>query len=117
MKCAYAFATPYGVSGESGVSSVCGDCERLAEDLARARLVEADRGIDLADRLEQRGDADRGELGGEHRLLPRGRHERDRREVVDLVRAARAERAHQGELIAQVGLDEVDALRIASRFG
>ena len=25
MKCAYAFATPYGVSGESGVSSVCGD--------------------------------------------------------------------------------------------
>src|SRR5574340_855384 len=24
MKCPYAFATPYGVSGESGVSSVCG---------------------------------------------------------------------------------------------
>ena len=24
MKCAYAFATPYGVSGESGVSSSCG---------------------------------------------------------------------------------------------
>ena len=46
MKWPYAFATPYGVSGASGVSSVCGTSTRLAEDLARRGLVEADRRVD-----------------------------------------------------------------------
>ena len=63
MKCPYAFATPYGVTGESGVVLVLRHLGRLAEDLARRRLVHADRRIDGADRLEQRGDADGGELG------------------------------------------------------
>ena len=110
MKCAYAFATPYGVSGESGVSLVLRRLDGLAEDLRRRRLVEADRRIDLADRLEQRRRADGGELRGQHRLLPRHRHERDGREVVDLVRPERAQRANERELVVHVGLDELEAV-------
>ena len=58
----------------------------LAEHLARRRLVEADRRVDLADRLEHARHALRVELAGQHRLIPRRRHERHRREVVELVR-------------------------------
>ena len=58
----------------------------LAEHLARRRLIDADRRIDLANRLEHARHALRVELAGEHRLIPRRRHERHRREVVDLVR-------------------------------
>ena len=43
----------------------------LAEHLAGGRLVEADPGSTCADRLEHAGDAQRGELGGQHRLVPR----------------------------------------------
>ena len=85
--------------------------DRLAEDLRRRRLVEADRRTDLPDRLEQRRDADRGELGCQHRLLPRHRHERDRREVVHLVRRAGLQRARQRDPVVEVGLDQLDAIR------
>ena len=44
--------------------------------------------IDLADRLEHRGRAHRGELGGADRLVPRARDERRRRKVVDFLGAA-----------------------------
>ena len=84
MKCPYALATPYGVSGRERRRLGLRRLPRLAEDLARRRLVEPDRRIDLADRLEHRGHADRGELGRQHRLVPRARHERRRGEVEDL---------------------------------
>jgi hypothetical protein len=81
---------------------------RLAEDLRRRRLIEADLRVDVAERLEQRCDSDRGELGGEHRLLPGHRHERDGREVVDLVRTALAQGGDERELVQQVRLDQLD---------
>ena len=117
MKCAYAFATPYGVSGDERRLLVL---RRL--DAARRRSPTTTPGrsesrIDLADRLEQRRRADRGELRRQHRLLPRHRHERHRREVVDLVRPERAQRAHERELVVQVGLDHLDAVADAARFG
>ena len=46
MKCAYAFATPYGVSGLERRLLGLRRLARLAEDLARGRLVEADRRVD-----------------------------------------------------------------------
>ena len=68
---------------------VLGCLDGLAEDLARRRLVEANRRIDLADRLEHRRHADGGELGRLHRLVPRAGHERRRREIEDLGRSER----------------------------
>ena len=43
-----------------------------------------------------------------HRLLPRDRHERRRREVVDLLRRVRSEHGHERLAVEQVGLDELD---------
>ena len=83
----------------------------LAEHLRRGRLVEADRRVDVADRLEHARDADGGELGGQHRLRPRGRHEALRGEVVDLVRLRGAQRLLQRGLVEQVGLQQLDAAR------
>ena len=83
---------------------------RLAEDLARRRLVEADRVVDATDRLEQRRAPDCRELGGDHRLLPRHRHERGRREVVDLLRPTRREHVHERQLVEHVGLRELEVV-------
>ena len=87
---------------------------RLAEDLARRRLVDADAVVDRANRLEQRRDADRGELGRLDRMLPRARHERRRREVVDLARPVLAQHARERSLVEQVDLDELDAVETAA---
>ena len=84
------------------------DLEHLAEHLRGRSLVEADAGIDAADRLEQARDPDRGELGGQDRLLPGGGHEALRAEVVDLGRARLLERLGERRRIEQVGLDERD---------
>ena len=81
---------------------------RLAEDLARRRLVEADRGVDLADRLEHRRRSDRGELGRPDRLVPRARDERRRGEVVDLGRPGHRQRVDERRVVEQVRLDELD---------
>ncbi len=40
-----------------------------AEHVARARLVEAHRRVDLADRLQQAHDAEPGDVAGVHRLV------------------------------------------------
>ena len=111
MKCPYAFATPYGVTGASGVDSRLRHLGGLAEDLARRRLVDADAVVDRADGLEQRRDADRRELRRLDRVLPRARHERRRREVVHLARPVRAQHARERSLVEQVDLDELDARR------
>jgi hypothetical protein len=83
---------------------------RLSEDLARGRLVHADRVVDRTNRLEQRRHADGRELGRDDRLFPRRRDEGGRREVVDLVRAHVAQHVDERELVEQVRLDELDAL-------
>ena len=57
----------------------------LAEHLAGGGLVKAGPRTDLPDGLQQAGHAQGGELGGQHRLLPAGRHEGHGRQVVDLV--------------------------------
>src|SRR5262249_60947905 len=83
---------------------------RLAEHLARRRLVEANPpGIKQPDRLEDASDADGGILSGKHWLLPARRHEAHGGEVVDLVGAHGAEDIDEGELIEQVGLVQLDA--------
>ncbi len=84
---------------------------RVAEDLRRRRLVEADSRIDQSDRLEQRRSSDGGELGRLHGLLPRGRHEGGRRKVVDLRRASAPQRLSEGGLVQEVGLLELDSPR------
>ena len=84
---------------------------RLAEDLARGRLVHADRGIDLSDGLEQRRRTDRRELRRPYGLVPRTRDERGRREVVDLPWADGLERSGERGVVEQVGLHELDTTR------
>ena len=86
------------------------DLANLAEHLARGRLVEADRRIDLADGLEHAGHAQPGELAGQHRLVPRSRHEAHRGQVVDLVGLGRLKRRDQRGLVEHVALDELDAV-------
>ena len=81
---------------------------RLAEDLAGGSLVEADPGIDAADRLEHRRRPHRGELGGDDRLVPRARHEGRRGEVVHLGRAGCPQRLHQRVVTKKVGGHELD---------
>ena len=46
------------------------DLARVAEDLARRRLVEADLVVDASYCLEERGTSDCCELGSEHGLTP-----------------------------------------------
>ena len=91
--------------------------ERLPEDLARRGLVDPRLGHDAANRLQQRGRPDGGELGRQHRLLPGHRDEGGRREVVDLVRLRGLERLDERALVQQVGLHQIDRSRIRSRLG
>ncbi len=108
MKCPYAFATPYGVTGRERRRLGLRHLRRLAEDLARRRLVDADPGVDRAHRFEQRRDADSSELRGDDRLLPGDRDERRRREVVDLARCVLGEHGRERVAIEQVRLHELD---------
>ena len=110
MKCPYAFATPYGVTGWSGVSSVCGTTVGSPKiSLDDAWYTRTD-GIDCADRLEQRGDADGGEFGRPHRLAPRRGDERRRREVVHLARAVLAQHACERVLVEDIGVQQLDTI-------
>ena len=87
---------------------------RLAEDLARGRLVEADRVVGAPQSLEHRRDADRSELGGEHGLPPGHGNERRSGQVVDLVRPPRRQEIDERELVQHVRLKELD--RAADRL-
>ena len=66
-------------------------------------------GIDLTHRLEHARHALRVELAGQHRLVPRRRHERHRRQVVELVRAHAVDHPNQRQLIEQIGRMQRDA--------
>ena len=91
----------------------------MAEHLARRGLVKADGLVHQAQRLKQAGDPEARHLAREQRLVPRGGHERLRREVVHLGGAdiahglnhrplVRQVRLHQGNSI----LDVADALEL-----
>src|SRR5262249_20711281 len=80
----------------------------LAEHFARGGLVKAGPGANLADPFQDARDAHRGELGGQDRLLPAGRHEGHRRQVVDLVRLDLLQEARDGDPVEQVALDQLD---------
>ena len=82
----------------------------LAEHLARRGLIEADGRVDAADGVEHPRDALRVELAGEHRLIPRRRHERHGREVVDLVRPHIVDESKERQLVEQVGVPQRDAV-------
>jgi hypothetical protein len=82
----------------------------LAEHLARARLVEPGLGHHQAHGFEQPGHADGVELGRQHGLLPRRRHEGHRRQVVDLGRLHGLQQVDERQLIQQVGLTERDTI-------
>ena len=84
------------------------DLGDLAEHLAAAGLVEADRGIDHADGVEQPRHAERSGFAGQNRLAERRLDERLRREVVDLLGLVLLERFDQRDLVEQVAVDELD---------
>ena len=67
-------------------------------------------GSTCAHRFEHARHALRVELAGQHRLIPRRRHERHRREVVELVGPDVVDDADQRQLIEQVGRLERDAI-------
>ena len=95
-----------------------GRLARLAEDLARGRLVEADRRVDFSDRLQHRRHADRRELGRPDRLVPGARDEGGGGEVVDLGRPCRLERLDERGAVEEVGPHELDpALERSQRVG
>ena len=87
----------------------------VAEHLRTRRLIEANRGIDLADRFEHARHAQRGELAGEHRLPPRRRNERLRGEIVDLVGRNVGHDRGNRTLIEQVARDEFRRRRRCAR--
>jgi hypothetical protein len=82
----------------------------LSEHLAGRGLIEADGGIDLPHRFERPCHPLRVVFAGEHRLVPRGGHERHRREVVELVRPDDIEDPDQRELVEQISRMDGDAV-------
>ena len=64
----------------------------------------------MPNRLENPGHAHRGELGGQHRLLPARRHEGHGREVVDFVGLGLLEDAANRGGIEQVALEQLNAV-------
>ncbi len=79
-----------------------------AVHLARGGLVEADLRVDAADGFERSRDALRVELAGEHRLIPRCRHEGHGGKVVELVGVGLLDGLDEGQLVQEVGLKQRD---------
>ncbi len=82
----------------------------LAEDLAARSLVELDLRIEGTNGLQDASHAERGHLGGEHRLIPGGEHVGLRPEVVNLVRLVLSQQVHQRPLVVQIPRDELHIL-------
>ena len=64
--------------------------------------------VDDADGVQHAGDAQAGELAGEHGLLEAGRHEALRGQVVDLVGPVLLQQVDQAHLVEQVALHDGD---------
>ena len=80
--------------------------DHLAEHLAGAGLVEADRWVDEQDGVEQAGDAEGCDLSGQDRLAERRLHERLGGQVVHLGRPVVAERPYHRRLVEKIGGDQ-----------
>ena len=84
----------------------------LAEHLRRRSLVEADRIVlgaaDHAYCFEHAQHAGSGEIGREFGLVPGQCHERDGRQVVDLVGSSHVEGLHERRKIGQIAGDDLD---------
>jgi len=74
----------------------------LAEHLAGAGLIHADVRVNNADGVEHAGDAQRGHVAGENRLVPRGLHERLRGQIIDFLRPVLFQDVDERNLVAQV---------------
>ena len=85
-----------------GNANVGARLAHLAEHLTRAGLVEANVGIDDADRFEEARDAERGDVARQHRLREARHHETLGRQVVDLGGAVLAHDRDHGALVEQV---------------
>ncbi|GIV80754.1 MAG: hypothetical protein KatS3mg051_0108 [Anaerolineae bacterium] len=79
----------------------------LAEHFAARCLVEAYRGVYVANGVQQAGDAQRGHVAGEDWLRPRGLHEALGSQVVDLVGLTLLQSQLQRSLVEHVAGDEV----------
>ena len=99
-----------GTAGVERRRFALGDLEHLAEHLGRARLVEADLGVDQPDGVEHAGHAQGGRLTREHRLVPAGLHEGLGGQVVDLGRAVVPQHVDERDLVEQVAGDELDVV-------
>ncbi len=99
-----------GAAGMEGGQLGLGDLLDLAEHLRGGGLVEADARVDGADGLQHARDADGGELGGQHRLVPGGGHEAHGGQVVHFVGLDLLDDLADGILVEQVGLADMDAV-------
>ncbi len=116
MKKEYAFAAPYGVSGMIGRLLRLRCLERLAEDLARRRLVDASARDGRAHRLRAarsprprrtRPSAPAAPTTSARTTAPPGCRPRPARAV--------SKRAHERRLVEQVGLDQFDSVAHSCR--
>src|SRR5215208_5279395 len=82
----------------------------LAEHLGRGRLIDTGRRAGEPHCLEQPRDAERGHLTRKHRLLPGGRDEALRRQVVDLVGLNLIDDGEERCLVEEVCAKELDAI-------
>ena len=81
-----------------------------AVHLARRGLIEPDLRVHLTHRFEQPRHAHRIEVAGEERLVPGGRHERHRRQVVELVGLHVLDHPHERQLVEQIRRTQRDAV-------
>ncbi len=80
----------------------------LAVHLRSRSLVEADFGVDDADRFQQMQGAEAGDVGGRHRLFEGDADEALRGEVVDFVGLGLLQNPHAGAGVGQIVLDQVE---------
>ena len=84
-----------------------------AVHLGGRRLVEARGGVDDTHRLQQVHRAEPGDGPGQQRLLPGGRDEALRREIVDLVGLCPLHHPYEGRKIGEIAVDQLDAVEHA----
>src|SRR5205807_5481873 len=85
--------------------------------LGGRRLEETDYRIDLANRLEQHGQAHCDETRDLHRVVPGSGHERRRRQVVDLARLDAAHEVGDSGPVEQIDIAPVDPANLVAAAG
>ena len=102
------FGDAVGAAGVEGGGLGLGGLDDFAEHFGGGGLVEFGVGGDHAHGFEELGDAEGGEFAGEDGLGPGGGHEAHGGEVVDFVGLDVFEDFDEGELVEEVGLEQVD---------